>query len=45
MSHSEKIGVMVCGHGSRNRGAVSEFAQLADQLKSRFKSGLLTMVT
>jgi sirohydrochlorin cobaltochelatase len=26
------MGVLVCGHGSRNRLAVAEFAQLADQL-------------
>ena len=26
------IGVLVCGHGSRNRLAVDEFAQLAGQL-------------
>lgn len=29
------IGVMICGHGSRNRFAVAEFAQLAQQLKQR----------
>ena len=28
-------GVMLCGHGSRNRLAVGEFATLADALKSR----------
>ena len=27
------IGVMICGHGSRNRQAVSEFAQLAEGLR------------
>ena len=37
MSNAEKIGVMVCGHGSRNRGAVGEFAQVATQLRKRFK--------
>ena len=37
MSDAEKIGVMVCGHGSRNRGAVGEFAQVATQLRKRFK--------
>lgn len=34
---SDKIGVMVCGHGSRNRGAVSEFAKVAEHLKGRFE--------
>jgi sirohydrochlorin cobaltochelatase len=29
------IGVMICGHGSRNRFAVSEFADLARQLQER----------
>ena len=28
-------GVMLCGHGSRNRRAVDEFARLADGLRSR----------
>lgn len=28
------IGVLVCGHGSRNRLAVAEFAQLAQQLQA-----------
>jgi sirohydrochlorin cobaltochelatase len=28
-------GVMLCGHGSRNRRAVGEFAALADRLKAR----------
>ncbi|WP_293720029.1 sirohydrochlorin chelatase [Stappia sp.] len=27
---------MICGHGSRNRGAVREFAQLAERLRDRF---------
>ena len=30
---SEKIGVMVCGHGSRDEGAVREFAQVAKGLR------------
>ena len=30
---SEKLGVMVCGHGSRDEGAVTEFAQVAEGLK------------
>lgn len=32
----EKIGLMVCGHGSRNRGAAREFATLAEGLRARF---------
>ncbi len=32
-----RIGVMVCGHGSRNRLAVSEFARLAEGLRSRLR--------
>jgi sirohydrochlorin cobaltochelatase len=31
------IGVMICGHGSRNRFAVAEFAQLAQQLRERLQ--------
>jgi sirohydrochlorin cobaltochelatase len=30
---TEKIGVMVCGHGSRDQGAVTEFAQVAEGLR------------
>ena len=30
-----KLGVLVCGHGSRNRQAVSEFARLAEGLRLR----------
>ena len=30
-----RLGVLVCGHGSRNRLAVEEFAQLAQQLRQR----------
>jgi sirohydrochlorin cobaltochelatase len=30
---SEKIGVMVCGHGSRDEGAVTEFARVAKGLR------------
>ncbi|SHL33286.1 sirohydrochlorin chelatase [Roseibium suaedae] len=33
---SEKLGLMICGHGSRNKGAVKQFAQLAEALKKRF---------
>ncbi len=32
---SEKLGVMLCGHGSRNRKAVTEFATLSEHLKKR----------
>ena len=31
------IGVMICGHGSRNRFAVAEFARLAEQLRDRLQ--------
>ena len=30
---SEKLGVMVCGHGSRDEGAVTEFARVAKGLR------------
>jgi sirohydrochlorin cobaltochelatase len=30
------LGILICGHGSRNRLAVQEFAQLAEALKPRF---------
>ncbi len=29
------IGIMVCGHGSRDDGAVGEFAAVAEGLRSR----------
>jgi sirohydrochlorin cobaltochelatase len=32
---AEKLGVMLCGHGSRDTQAVKEFAVLADHLKQR----------
>jgi sirohydrochlorin cobaltochelatase len=32
---SEKLGVMLCGHGSRDQGAVAEFAALAERLRER----------
>ena len=32
---SEKLGVMLCGHGSRDTGAVQEFAVVAGQLRAR----------
>lgn len=31
-----KIGVMICGHGSRNAGAVQEFSELKTALADRF---------
>jgi sirohydrochlorin cobaltochelatase len=34
---SEPIGVMVCGHGSRDPHAVAEFAALAEALRPRFR--------
>ena len=33
----QKIGVMVCGHGSRNVNAMSEFGQVAKGLRPRFR--------
>ena len=33
---SEKMGVMVCGHGSRNVNAMNEFSQVAEGLRGRF---------
>jgi sirohydrochlorin cobaltochelatase len=32
---ADKLGVMLCGHGSRNRKAVTEFANLSEHLKKR----------
>ena len=32
---TDKLGVMLCGHGSRNRKAVTEFANLSEHLKKR----------
>ncbi|UEM01241.1 sirohydrochlorin chelatase [Skermanella rosea] len=32
---SEKLGVMLCGHGSRDTGAVQEFAVVAGQLRAK----------
>jgi hypothetical protein len=31
---AEKLGVMLCGHGSRDKDAVREFAVLSEHLKS-----------
>ena len=33
---ADPIGVMLCGHGSRDPRAVAEFAALAETLKQRF---------
>jgi sirohydrochlorin cobaltochelatase len=33
---AERIGVMVCGHGSRSKSAVTEFATVAEALRGRF---------
>ena len=33
---SEDFGIMVCGHGSRDEGAVREFAVVAEALRERF---------
>lgn len=35
---SERMGVMVCGHGSRSKAAVAEFAQAAEKLRPHFQS-------
>ena len=29
----DRLGVLICGHGSRNRLAVEEFAQMVDALR------------
>jgi len=33
---AEKLGLMICGHGSRDRKAIEEFATLAERLAPRF---------
>ena len=38
MSIPEKIGVMICGHGSRSQAAVDQFSVLADKLPGHFPS-------
>ena len=35
-STGKKIGIMVCGHGSRDEAAVTQFRQVSDQLKKRW---------
>lgn len=47
---TEKIGVMVCGHGSRDEGAVREFASVAKGIAERLpqyevESGFLEFAT
>ncbi len=47
---AEKTGVMICGHGSRDQGAVEEFGSLAHHLANRFpqydvESGFLEFAT
>ena len=32
---AERLGVLICGHGSRNRLAVEEFAQMVDALRPK----------
>lgn len=32
----EKVGIMICGHGSRNKFAVDEFAKLSDGLRKLY---------
>ena len=36
IAKSERIGVMVCGHGSRNGRAVGEFSVIAEKLRHHF---------
>lgn len=33
---AEKLGIMVCGHGSRNQNAAKEFAVIAEALRARY---------
>jgi len=47
---TEKTGLMICGHGSRDQGAVDEFSVLAKHLANRFpqydvESGFLEFAT
>ena len=47
---TEKTGLMICGHGSRDQGAVDEFGTLATHLAQRFpeydvESGFLEFAT
>ncbi len=35
-TNPDKFGVMVCGHGSRNRNAVGQFSVLAERLRPHF---------
>lgn len=33
---AEKLGIMVCGHGSRNQNAAREFSSIAEELRKRY---------
>jgi sirohydrochlorin cobaltochelatase len=33
---AEKLGIMVCGHGSRNQNAAREFSVIAEELRKRY---------
>ncbi len=33
---ADKLGIMVCGHGSRNQNAAKEFAVIAEALRARY---------
>ena len=33
--HDSRIGVLICGHGSRNASAIKEFASLVNQIKTK----------
>ncbi len=35
-SNGKKLGIMVCGHGSRNQNAMKEFAKVAEGLRQQF---------
>ena len=36
MADQEKLGIMICGHGSRNQNAMKEFATVSEGLRGRF---------
>jgi sirohydrochlorin cobaltochelatase len=36
LQHTEKLGIMVCGHGSRNQNAAREFSVIAEELRKRY---------
>jgi len=43
-SSRQKIGILVCGHGSRNRFAVDEFAKVTEGLRAFIQASRLNMV-